>query len=135
MKHLSLILTVLMLLLISGCNNGHPDKSKPKAKSSKQNIEKQGNCKVTFVELGSVNCVPCKMMQPILEEIEKEYKGVKVIFHDVWTPEGKKKAKPYKIKLIPTQVFLDKNGKEYFRHEGFFPKEDLKKILEKGLKL
>jgi thioredoxin 1 len=86
--------------------------------------------KVTFIELGSVRCIPCKKMQPIMDEIEKEYSGqVKVIFYDVWTPEGRPYADTYKIRLIPTQVFLDKDGKEYFRHEGFFPKEELVKIL------
>jgi len=70
-------------------------------------------------------------MQPIMEEIEEEYKDqVTVVFYDVWTEEGKPYAEKYKIRLIPTQVFLDKNGKEYFRHEGFFPKEELVKILE-----
>jgi thioredoxin 1 len=87
--------------------------------------------KITFVELGSVNCIPCKMMQPIMRDIEKEYsEQVKVVFYDVWTGEGRPYAEKYKIRLIPTQVFLDKNGKEYFRHEGFFPKEELVKILE-----
>ncbi len=86
---------------------------------------------VTFVELGSVNCVPCKMMQPIMDEIEEEYAGqVHVVFHDVWTPEGRPFAQKYGIRVIPTQVFLDKDGVEYFRHEGFFPKEDLVKVLE-----
>ena len=47
------------------------------------------NILVTFVELGSVRCIPCKMMQPIMKDIEKDYAGqVKVVFHDVWTPEG-----------------------------------------------
>ncbi|MFC1540971.1 thioredoxin family protein [Candidatus Latescibacterota bacterium] len=87
--------------------------------------------KVTFIELGSVNCIPCKMMQPIMAEIEKEYKDqVNVVFHDVWTKEGQPYAEKYKIKLIPTQVFLDKDGVEYFRHEGFFPKDELVKILK-----
>ncbi len=86
---------------------------------------------VTFVELGSVGCIPCKMMQPIMKEIEEEYKDqVKVVFYDVWTQEGRPYAEKYKIRLIPTQVFLDKNGREFFRHEGFFPKEELVKILE-----
>jgi len=31
--------------------------------------------KVTFVELGSVGCIPCDKMQPIMKEIEEEYKG------------------------------------------------------------
>ena len=86
---------------------------------------------VTFIELGSIKCIPCKMMQPIMEEIEKEYpEQVKVVFHDVWSEEGRHYAEKYKIRLIPTQVFLDKNDNEYFRHEGFFPKDDLIKILE-----
>jgi thioredoxin 1 len=91
--------------------------------------------KVTFIELGSVNCVPCKMMQPIMEEIENEYAGqVKVVFHDVWKEEGQPYAREYGIRVIPTQIFLDKDGKEYFRHEGFFPKEELVRILkQKGV--
>lgn len=91
---------------------------------------------VTFVELGSVRCIPCKMMQPIMKDIEKEYPGqVKVVFHDVWTPEGEPFARSYKIRVIPTQVFLDKEGEEYFRHEGFFPKDELVKVLkQKGVK-
>jgi len=94
------------------------------------------NLLVTFVELGSVRCIPCKMMQPIMKDIEKDYAGqVKVVFHDVWTPEGEPFAQSFKIRVIPTQVFLDKEGKEYFRHEGFFPKDELVKILQqKGVK-
>ena len=87
---------------------------------------------VTFVELGSVNCIPCKAMQPIMAEIEKEYPNqVKVVFHDVWTAEGRPFGEQYKIRAIPTQIFLDKDGKEYFRHEGFFPKKEIVKILKK----
>jgi thioredoxin 1 len=92
--------------------------------------------KVTFVELGSVKCIPCKMMQPVMREIEEEYKNqVKVIFYDVWTEKDSPYAKKYQIRVIPTQVFLDENGKEYFRHEGFFPREELIEVLkEKGVK-
>jgi|GEM_PF-673365 len=91
--------------------------------------------KVTFVELGSVKCIPCKMMQPIMDEIAREYKGqVEVVFYDVWTPEGRPYAEKYRIRSIPTQVFLDKNGEEYYRHLGFFPKEEIIKVLRlKGI--
>lgn len=93
--------------------------------------------KITFVELGSVNCIPCKQMQPVMKAIEKNYgEQVKVVFYDVWTQEQKKYASQYKIKLIPTQVFLDENGKEFFRHEGFYPEAEIDKLLQKkGLKL
>ncbi|MDD5687663.1 MAG: thioredoxin family protein [Elusimicrobia bacterium] len=85
---------------------------------------------VTFVELGSVNCIPCKMMQPVMKEITKEYGNqVKVVFYDVWTQEGRPYVEKYRINLIPTQVFLDEKEKEFFRHEGFFSKEEILKIF------
>ena len=88
--------------------------------------------KVTFIELGSVGCIPCDKMQPIMKEIEEEYKGqVKVVFHDVKTAEGQPYIKEFGIRAIPTQVFLDKDGNEYFRHLGFFAKDELLKVLEK----
>jgi thioredoxin 1 len=87
--------------------------------------------KVTFVEIGSVNCIPCKAMQPIMKAVEEEYRGqVKIVFHDVWTPKGKTDAMKYNIRVIPTQVFLDKAGKEYFRHEGYYPKADVVRVIK-----
>jgi len=92
--------------------------------------------KVTFIELGSVRCIPCQQMQPVMKSIKEKYsKQVKVVFHDVWTEAGSPYAKQYGIEAIPTQVFLDETGKEYFRHVGFFPEEELVKILQqKGVK-
>ena len=92
--------------------------------------------KVTFIELGSVRCIPCQQMQTVMKSIEKKYVNqVKVGFHDVWTPEGKPFGKQYGVEAIPTQVFLDENGKEFSRHVGFFPEEELIKVLKsKGVK-
>ena len=87
--------------------------------------------KVTFVELGSVGCIPCDKMQPIMKEIEEEYKGqVKVVFHDIKTAKGNPYIKEFGIRAIPTQVFLDKDGNEYFRHLGFFAKNELVEVLK-----
>ena len=89
-----------------------------------------GNFQVTFIELGSVNCLPCKQMKAVMKAIEEEYAGkVRVVFHDVWTSEGKTYGEQYGIRVIPTQVFIDKTGKEIFRHEGYFPKEAVEKVL------
>jgi thioredoxin 1 len=88
-----------------------------------------------LVDLGADKCIPCKMMAPILEELKKDYDGtLSVEFIDVWkTPE---KAKEYGITIIPTQIFFDASGKELFRHEGFFSKEDiLGKWKEFGINL
>lgn len=75
-----------------------------------------------LVDLGSDKCIPCKKMAPILEELRNEYRGSLVVeFIDVWKdPEA---GKPFGIRVIPTQVFIDASGEERFRHEGFMAKE------------
>jgi thioredoxin 1 len=91
-----------------------------------------------LVDLGADKCIPCKMMAPILEELSAEYKGkLQVVFIDVW--KNPQEGPKYKIRVIPTQIFFNADGKELFRHEGFFSKEDIlakwKKFginLEKG---
>jgi thioredoxin 1 len=95
--------------------------------------KKSGNIKVTFIELGSVNCVPCRMMQPVMKQVEEKYSDqVKVVFYDVWTEKDRPYAHKYGIRAIPTQVFLDRNGKEYFRHVGYYPFEEVEKVLKNG---
>jgi thioredoxin 1 len=104
----------------------------------KKSIIPAGNKSLmTFVELGSVNCIPCRQMQPVMKAIEKKYGGqIKVVFYDVWKADQRKYAEQYAIKLIPTQVFLDTAGKEFFRHEGFYPEAEIDKLLQKqGLKI
>jgi thioredoxin 1 len=130
------IIRGMTLFLLAGLFSMGCGAASTKADESNKNAALTENILVTFVELGSVRCIPCKMMQPIMKDIEKDYAGqVKVVFHDVWTPAGEPFAQTYKIRVIPTQVFLDKEGKEYFRHEGFFPKEELVKVLkQKGVK-
>lgn len=94
-------------------------------------VEKSDTILVTFVEIGAAKCIPCKAMQPIMKAVAEEYKGqVKVVFHDVWTPQGKADGMKYNIRMIPTQVFLDKYGKEYFRHEGYFPKDEVVRVIK-----
>jgi len=126
-KNVCFTATLIMLFPILGCGsccNGEKQTRQEEQLNSK-------TIKVTFIELGSVNCIPCKMMQPIMKEIEEEYHDVKVIFYDVWTSEGRPYAQKYGVRAIPTQVFLDKDGKEFFRHMGFFSKEEIVKVLKK----
>lgn len=84
----------------------------------------QGILLPRLVDLGATKCIPCKMMAPILEELKKTYAGkMDVQFIDVW--ENPEAGKKYGINVIPTQIFYDAQGKELFRHEGFFGKEDI----------
>ncbi|MDD5678501.1 MAG: thioredoxin family protein [Kiritimatiellae bacterium] len=88
-----------------------------------------------LVDLGATRCIPCKMMAPILEDLKKTSIGrLDVQFIDVW--ENPDAGKQYGINVIPTQIFFDAAGKELFRHEGFFGKDDiLAKWKELGVDL
>jgi len=123
-----ILLLILLVSILSTNYAQHPPQDTPKKSAVKY--------KVTFIELGSVRCIPCQKMQVVMKSIETKYSTqVKVVFHDVWTPEGKPFGVKYAIDAIPTQVFLDENGKEFSRHVGFFPEEELIKILNsKGVK-
>lgn len=77
-----------------------------------------------LVDLGAGKCIPCKMMKPILDDLKATCaETFKTEFIDVW--ENESEAKKYGINIIPTQIFYGADGKELFRHEGFYSKEDI----------
>ena len=88
-----------------------------------------------LLDLGATMCVPCKKMAPILEELKKEYEGrLDVEFVDVWQMPGV--AEQYGVQSIPAQIFFDASGKELYRHQGFFAKDEiLSKWDELGIDL
>jgi thioredoxin 1 len=85
-----------------------------------------------LVDLGAGKCIPCRRMAPILEQLRVDYAGaVDVQFIDVW--KDSQAGKPYGIRLIPTQVFFDRTGRERFRHEGFFGRDEIEQIFKDSL--
>lgn len=117
----------MVTLLLFGCSEQETNDAD---KMSGKAVAAVSQAKVTFIELGSVNCIPCKQMQPVMEAIDKAYGDqINIIFYDVWQPSEKHYARQYGIKLIPTQVFLDAEGNEIFRHEGFYPEAEIRQLL------
>jgi len=88
----------------------------------------------TMIEFGATGCRPCDMMQPILKNMTNKYKDkVNVVF--VHVRDDQILAARYGITSIPVQVFFDKAGKEFFRHVGFFPENEVeKKLSEMGVR-
>ena len=83
---------------------------------------------VTMIDLGADKCIPCKMMAPIITKLEKEYDGrAAIVFIDVW--KHNEQARRFGIRAIPTQIFYNENGREIFRHEGFFAEKEIRKQL------
>ena len=78
----------------------------------------------SLIDLGSDTCIPCRQMIPVLASLKKGFAG-KLNVQFINIHENEQAAKDYKIKLIPTQVFLDPEGKELYRHVGFISEDDI----------
>jgi thioredoxin 1 len=132
-KQKLILVALIAVSMITANVVGQSKTNKPTTQSNTQNEKPL----VTFVELGSVKCIPCRQMQPVMKAIEQKYGDqVNVVFHDVWKSDQSEYAEKYGIQVIPTQVFLDQKGKEFFRHEGFYPEAEIDRLLQKrGLKI
>ncbi len=117
-------LALLMVGAIAGCVN----RDKVKVTDEALGIPK-------LVNLGSTMCVPCRMMEPELEELEKEYDGILYV-EKIDVIRNQDRARYYGVNMIPVQIFFDKDGNELERNLGFISKEDIvKKFAELGIDL
>jgi thioredoxin 1 len=134
-KILWLLLLSIALGSLTAAQSKKSSKRSMPALAPKQTTAVISKPLVTFIELGSVRCIPCKAMQPVMKSIESKYGSqIEIVFYDVWKQEQAHYAQDYGIRLIPTQVFLDKDGKELMRHEGFSPEKEIDAFLQsKGL--
>ena len=80
------------------------------------------NNKTVLIDFSTQWCVPCKKMKPIIEDIQRENRNVKVLFIDA--DANKELVKKYQIKGVPVFIVF-KNEEEYFRKVGFCNKEEL----------
>ena len=74
-------------------------------------------------------CGPCKMLTPVLEEINNEDEEVRVIKVNI--DDARFLANYYQIQSIPTLILL-RNGQFLNKMIGFRPKKIIKELIEKG---
>lgn len=122
-KGLMLLVALIALLTLCGYSSaGEVD-------TVLSNAKKEG--KAVMLELGSVGCIPCEQMKPVMEKLRTNYKGkLEVLFVDV--RKDRDSSRKFGVFAIPTQVFLDKNGKEFHRHMGFYGYEEIVPVLKKA---
>lgn len=98
-------------------------------------VNRQTNYELTVVELSGNGCKPCLRMDTVLRKIAKVYAGkVKIITYKLVNDSAMVIAKYFGVNVIPTQVVLDKSGKEVFRHTGFLSEKELTSIIKEYLK-
>lgn len=89
--------------------------------------------KVTFLEFGATGCSSCKIMEGVMEEVRNLYPDkVNVVFTNVRLKESKDIMDFFGVVTIPMQVLLDKEGKEFYRHNGVLSLEEFSKILNQN---
>ena len=122
-KRLMLLVALITFLTLSGYSNAI------EVNTVLNNAKKEG--KVVMLELGSVGCIPCEQMKPVMERLKTNYKGqLEVFFVDVRKDHDT--AQRFGVYVIPTQVFLDRNGKEFHRHIGYYGYEEIAPVLKKA---
>jgi thioredoxin 1 len=85
--------------------------------------------KPALYEFGSKYCIPCKEMKQVMAGLKAQY-GSQVEFRMVYVDEERPLFGQYKIVAIPTQVFLNPEGKEVDRHIGALTKDEVIKKLK-----
>lgn len=133
MKQFALILLSIAVLLLTqgiyGCSTGTDNTA---ALDSALDMARQEG-KLVMLELGSAGCVPCENMKPVMERLRQGYGDrLAVIFVDV--KQDRHTANRYGVRMIPVQIFIDKQGSEFYRHIGFFPYEEIVPVIEGRLK-
>lgn len=85
---------------------------------------------VVVVDFYADWCGPCKMLAPILEELEREITNAKFVKINV--DDSPVAANTYKVASIPT-LMIFKNGKIMNTKVGFNPKQLVKEAIEEVL--
>ncbi|RMG70581.1 MAG: thioredoxin [Nitrospirae bacterium] len=124
-KTVVMMLSILLLFSLFSCKN-RPTNLEERIRAAKR----EG--RIVMLELGSEGCIACEKMKPVMKKLRERFsEKLEVIFVDVRKDNAM--ARRYGIMLIPTQVFLDTSGKEFYRHVGYFSYEEIVGMLkEKG---
>lgn len=81
-----------------------------------------------LLEFGRGWCIPCKYMKPILDDMSSAYAG-KALVMTVDMDANKDLVRDFRIRMMPTQVFLTPDGKEFFRNEGTLEREGIMQVF------
>jgi thioredoxin 1 len=130
-RPLWLALCAVVLLAAGAILHAQASKSPPAASpASKEQLPTASKALPRMVDVGKTWCIPCKKMVAVLQEAELRYKG-KATIEFVDLEKDPDAADRFKIQMIPTQIFYTAEGKEFERHVGYLPFEDVEKIFTK----
>ena len=95
------------------------------------NLEKAENSKIALIDFSATWCGPCRMLEPVLEEVSEELKG-QVDFFNCDVDQNPDLAQKFGIMNIPALIIL-KGGKPAANTVGFQPKENLLEFIKSSM--
>ncbi|HET9982205.1 MAG TPA: thioredoxin [Longimicrobiales bacterium] len=93
--------------------------------------EVEGQAGLAVVDLGAEWCAPCRYLEPVVEELAREYAG-RVRVARVDTEESPVTAAKYGVRSLPTLLFF-RDGREVKRVVGALPRAVLARHFEAHL--
>ncbi len=86
------------------------------------------NKKFVIVDFFANWCGPCKMLMPVLEEIDQEFDQVDIVKVNI--DQDEELAKKFGVLSIPTLIFFS-NGEEVEKTIGYRQKSQIEEIIRK----
>ncbi|MBW2278439.1 MAG: thioredoxin family protein, partial [Deltaproteobacteria bacterium] len=78
------------------------------------------------------HCLPCKIMAPWVDELRQTHAAqVAVVEINIDRPENKPLGRFFKTRSIPTQVYVDEQGREVSRNVGLATKPQMERTLKR----
>ena len=97
-------------------------------KNEFESIIKEG---YTLVDFFATWCGPCKMLGPVLEELDSEFPSVEFVKVDI--DQDGELTSQYNVMSVPT-VFILKDGQIIAKTGGYQPKSSMKAFIENAIK-
>jgi len=123
MKKLIIILSIIILPMLIFWGLEKMDKNSETAEAQIPN-------KPTVLKFYSEMCLDCKLLTDEIGKIQPKYKEQVVIQHINIHSDNKKLMKKYAVEVVPTCIFMDKNGTVKLKKEGFIAKNLFEKYLD-----
>lgn len=124
------ILQICFFISLLGLLNLQANDKKAVLKATEFSIIEQniGKGKAMMLEFGAETCHSCVVMGELLYEIKQNNPDSAIYFINLY--KDKEAARKYRIRMMPSQVFLNKEGQIIAKHVGMIRKDDLEKKLK-----
>jgi len=126
MKRLISSLPLLFVLVLAGGCNAQQEQKSAKQESEPATsylyaMKAVGQGHPVMFEFGKGSCRACKEMGVLIYRLKKQNPHNRLFYIDV--SRDRKAAADHGIRMIPTQLFFDAEGREVYRHVGGFTTE------------